>query len=45
MKAYVDALMDEFNIEGSAASPAKSDLFAVDNFSEPLTEPERKIFH
>jgi hypothetical protein len=37
--------MEEFEITGSAASPAKSDLFAVDNFSEPLSEPERKIFH
>ena len=45
MKAYIDALMEEYKVVGVAASPATSDLFAIDPTSKLLSEPERKVFH
>jgi hypothetical protein len=45
MKAYVDALMDEYGIVGSAASPAKANLFEIDKGSKLLSESDRKVFH
>jgi hypothetical protein len=38
MKAYVEALLLEYGVVGQAASPAKSDLFAVDAASKALGE-------
>jgi hypothetical protein len=45
MKAYVDSLMEEFKVEGFAASPTKSDLFEIDANRKALNELERKLFH
>jgi hypothetical protein len=45
MKAYVDALIDEYGIVGSAASPAKASLFEIDKGSKLLSETDRKVFH
>jgi len=45
MKAYIDALMEEYEVVGSAASPAKNDLFDIDRSSPLLSEKERQVFH
>jgi hypothetical protein len=45
MKAYVEALLQECGITGKAASPAKSDLFAIDTRSELLDPKARELFH
>ena len=45
MDGYIDDFLAEYDVKGSAPTPARSDLFVVDLDAELLDEATKDIFH
>lgn len=45
MEKYIDDLLKHYDVKGKAATPAKEDVFKVDDTSEPLDDELRGEFH
>ena len=45
MTGNIGKMLEDYGVEGTAVTPATSDLFAVDDASPPLEESARQRFH
>ena len=45
MKRYEDEILKDYNVKGTASTPASQSLFKVDQNIEPLSKDKAKVFH